>query len=182
MMSNRLRSRDPNSNTNKCYTIFFEDEKKTPRKSAGKTTSPKNKNNNNISSTINNSCKKDVCKKNLEKDLEPSETRDDQKDTIEVISCCEEKSTDVENLTGTLEENKLDGDGGSLAFYENDRKRKFDDVADDFDDNKNEDKVEGTEDEVRGLEESNNNFSENLESKKVKYDASREQMYQVIKF
>lgn len=172
MMSNRLRSHDPNSNTNKCYTIFFEDEKKTTRKSSGKTTSPKNKNNNNISSTINNSSKKDVCVKSLESDLDPSETKDK---IIEVISCCEEKSTDVENLTGTLEDNKLD------VFYENDRKRKFDDVTDDYvdDDKTIEVKVEGTEDEIR-VEESNNNFSDIVESKKIKYDASREQMYQVI--
>lgn len=160
MMSNRLRSRDPNSNTNKCYTIFFEDEKKTTRKSTGKTTSPKNKNNNNISSTISD--KKDVCVKNLENELEFSET----KDKIEV-SCCEEKSTDVENLTGTLEDNKLDG---------NDRKRKFHDVCDEFVDQTNEVKIE---DEIT-VEESNNNFSEIVESKKIKYDASREQMYQVI--
>lgn len=157
MMSNRLRSRDPNSNTNKCYTIFFEDEKKTTRKSTGKTTSPKNKNNNNISSTINISDKKDVCVKNLEIDLEFSETKE--------VICCEEKSTDVENLTGTLEDNKLDG---------NDRKRKFDDVTDEIEQT-NEVKIE---DEIT-VEESNNNFSEIVESKKIKYDASREQMYQV---
>lgn len=182
-MSNRLRSRDPNSNTNKCYTIFFEDEKKTSRKSGGKTTSPKNKNNNNSSSTIINNSKKDLCEKSLEKvsnDLELSVTKIDQKDTIaeeEVISCFEEKSTDVENITGTLENNKL-------AFYENDRKRKFDDVNDDDyvdDSNKAIDvKIEGTDDAIRILEESNNNFSDNIESKKIKYDASREQMYQVI--